>query len=93
MALLLAAEFRGQQGDIHILHYRGRLISGSTWPALGATQRRWKSTTGVSKRRRDRRQPAGSRKGSKETVAAKGPPKATDQSSGTAATKEATAAT
>jgi hypothetical protein len=93
MALLLAAEFRGQQGDIHILHYRGRLISGSTWPALGAIQRRWKSTTGISKRRGDRRRPARSRKGSTETVAAKGPPEATDQASATAATKEATAAT
>ena len=52
MSLMLTEEFRGQQGDIHILHYRGRLISASSWPAVGEGHKRWQLRAGATGRRK-----------------------------------------
>jgi len=86
MALLLTAEFRGQQGDIHILHYRGRLISGSTWPAFGAAQRRWDLKDRASKRRRSKQHAGskGSKKGAGEKVVTEATPEAAGPAAGSA---------
>ena len=55
MSLMLAAEFRGQQGDIHVLHYRGRLVAASTWPALGEGHKRWELSKSTANRRKTKR--------------------------------------
>lgn len=55
MSLMLAAEFRGQQGDIHVLHYRGRLVAASTWPALGEGHKRWELGKSTANRRKTRK--------------------------------------
>jgi hypothetical protein len=43
MRLLLADEFRGREGDIHVLQYRGRSVSGATYPADGGPRLPWDS--------------------------------------------------
>ena len=58
ISLMLAAEFRGQQGDIHVLHYRGRLVSASTWPALGEGHKRWEATSSSDRRKARKRNKA-----------------------------------
>ncbi len=68
MSLMLVAEFRGQQGDIHVLHYRGRLVAASTWPALGEGHKRWELGKSTANRRKTRRN-----KGKKGKDAVKAP--------------------
>jgi hypothetical protein len=78
ISLLLASEFRGQQGDIHILHYRGRLISASTWPAYGEGHKRWQLKTRGSDRRKAKHRNR-SKRAKPEQVAVEAAPPTTAQ--------------
>ena len=41
MQLLLRDEFGGREGDVHVLHYRGRRVSGATYPSGGGPRKSW----------------------------------------------------
>jgi hypothetical protein len=97
ISLMLAAEFRGQQGDIHVLHYRGRLVSASTWPALGEGHKRWEATSSSDRRKARKRNK--SKKGTaararskdsavaQKTTSQEATPASTDDKTQTAATR------
>ncbi len=46
MSLMLIDEFRGRQGDIHVIHYRGRQVLGATWPGDGGARVPWRKPKG-----------------------------------------------
>ncbi|HCP44564.1 MAG TPA: hypothetical protein DIU15_00785 [Deltaproteobacteria bacterium] len=41
MRLMLEEGFHGREGDIHTLQYRGRSVSGATWPVDGGPRVAW----------------------------------------------------
>ena len=42
MRLALQEEFGGREGDVHVLHYRGRRAAGATYPSDGSERVSWK---------------------------------------------------